>query len=443
MGLLESKKMKQYTEKSFPELPEAYLKEIERKYGPAHVEAIKAGEKAISAEDMVMQGRLRDDQFAPKNVDDFAMLDPKIDIKPDVGPGKPEKPYWPTNSEFADDLGMEMIRHTQKGTDDQLSRAMIRALRKVKESKGAELLDLTIEELDDLEKDPELLQKYLNVEGELAADPNAEGPDIMTRAQAEMLDEAINKEMEAQLEQIEKYDDIEGVAPTGLDLFADGPAGHMRKHSAESYELGKVPGVAGLYKLPKSDDGGDDDGTYDEIARLTGMNLQELQSLFNKVLVTRFVDNQTRLGKVRSVSILAIAGNGNGRLGLAMAKSTEPNVATQTAKLLAIRNMKPIRRYENRTVFGNVKAKISGTVVELFARPPGFGLRVPHRIFEMCRAAGIHDLASSFPRSKNPMNTVKAAYKALTNQPDPEEIAMGRGKKLVDARKVYYGGSVH
>lgn len=68
---------------------------------------------------------------------------------------------------------------------------------------------------------------------------------------------------------------------------------------------------------------------------------------------------------------------------------------------------------------------------------------MPHRIFEMCRAAGIYDLAARIPRSRNPMNTVKAAYWALTHQPDPDEIAMGRGKKLVDVRKVYYGGDVY
>jgi small subunit ribosomal protein S5 len=38
------------------------------------------------------------------------------------------------------------------------------------------------------------------------------------------------------------------------------------------------------------------------------------------------------------------------------------------------------------------------------------------------------------------MNTVKAAYQALMNQRLPDEIARGRGKKLVDVRKVYYGG---
>lgn len=41
------------------------------------------------------------------------------------------------------------------------------------------------------------------------------------------------------------------------------------------------------------------------------------------------------------------------------------------------------------------------------------------------------------------MNSVKATFKALWSQPNPEEIAIGRGKKLVDVRKVYYGGNVH
>jgi small subunit ribosomal protein S5 len=67
---------------------------------------------------------------------------------------------------------------------------------------------------------------------------------------------------------------------------------------------------------------------------------------------------------------------------------------------------------------------------------------VPHRLFEMCRACGIHDLASHMPRSRNPMNSVKAMFAALTNQKDPNEIAIGRGKKLVDVRSVYFGGNV-
>lgn len=60
----------------------------------------------------------------------------------------------------------------------------------------------------------------------------------------------------------------------------------------------------------------------------------------------------------------------------------------------------------------------------------------------MCRAAGIHDLAARVGRSRNPMNTVKAAYEALMSQRNPEDIARARGVKLVDVRKVYYAGKV-
>jgi len=72
----------------------------------------------------------------------------------------------------------------------------------------------------------------------------------------------------------------------------------------------------------------------------------------------------------------------------------------------------------------------------------GFGLRCQQYIYEMCRCAGISDIAARVTRARNPMNTVKAAYQALQSQKDPEEIAKGRGKKMVDVRKVYYAGNV-
>lgn len=38
------------------------------------------------------------------------------------------------------------------------------------------------------------------------------------------------------------------------------------------------------------------------------------------------------------------------------------------------------------------------------------------------------------------MNTIKAAFQALLKQRDPEQVARGRGRKMVDVRKVYYAG---
>ncbi|KAI1172333.1 37S ribosomal protein s5 [Nemania sp. FL0916] len=207
-------------------------------------------------------------------------------------------------------------------------------------------------------------------------------------------------------------------------------------------------GVEQPYKPIDSPEAGEqqeDDTSYEDLKRRTGLALPELNNLYSrsKVLLVRNVVNQTRLGKIRTMWCLSLVGNGNGRLGIGVAKAAEPQNAQHKSKMLAIRNMVPIRRYENRTIYGDVTVKVGATIVKLEARPPGFGLRASHRLFEIFRAVGIHDIAAKMPRGRNPMNSIKACVQALMNQPDPDAIALGRGKKLVDVRKVYYGGNVY
>ncbi|KAI1817082.1 37S ribosomal protein S5 [Poronia punctata] len=217
-------------------------------------------------------------------------------------------------------------------------------------------------------------------------------------------------------------------------------------NSALAPELGKdLFGVKGHYSKPNdpADEGMDPNGQFQDLKARTGMRMRDIVELskFTKVIVRRRVVNQTRLGKVRKMWILAICGTGNGRIGVGEASAVEPDDAKTKASQLAIANMLPIRRYENRTIYGKVSAKVGATVVQLESRPPGFGLRASHRLFEIFRAVGIHDISAKMPRGRNPMNSVKACIQALTSQRDPEEIAIGRGKKLVDVRKVYYGGN--
>ena len=72
----------------------------------------------------------------------------------------------------------------------------------------------------------------------------------------------------------------------------------------------------------------------------------------------------------------------------------------------------------------------------------GFGLRCQEKIYEMCKCAGIKDLAARVTRARNPMNTIKAAMQALLSQRNPDDIARARGRKLVDVRRVYYAGNL-
>ena len=103
----------------------------------------------------------------------------------------------------------------------------------------------------------------------------------------------------------------------------------------------------------------------------TGYTERQVKELRTKTLVSHSVTNQTRLGKVRRAYRLSIAGNANGLLGIGEAKSDEASDAKIQSQYRAIRNMQPIPRYENRTIYGDVTGKVGATSLKLMHRPPG------------------------------------------------------------------------
>jgi len=135
----------------------------------------------------------------------------------------------------------------------------------------------------------------------------------------------------------------------------------------------KTPGgMKGKEKEDEEDvDPRDPEGIFNKLIKQTGYTLDEIFELKAKVLVRHQVVNQTRLGKISSIYCLAIAGNGNGRLGIGQAKGQETEDTMHNARVAAIRNMQPIPRYEERTIFGDVEGKVSAVEVKLMARPPG------------------------------------------------------------------------
>lgn len=107
------------------------------------------------------------------------------------------------------------------------------------------------------------------------------------------------------------------------------------------------------------------------LSQQTGMSLDEIGKLQTKVLVTHRVVNQTRMGKIQSLYFLSVAGNGRGMVGIGEGKAAEDEDGRRQARMNAIRNMKPVPRYENRTIYGEVEAKVGASIVQLSARPPG------------------------------------------------------------------------
>lgn len=107
------------------------------------------------------------------------------------------------------------------------------------------------------------------------------------------------------------------------------------------------------------------------LMQMTGFSKDQIFGLRVKCLISHRVVNQTRLGKIGKAYVLSVAGNGNGLIGIGEGKSEEPGEARIQSQYRAIRNMQPILRYEGRTIYGDVKGKVSATELELYSRPPG------------------------------------------------------------------------
>ena len=107
------------------------------------------------------------------------------------------------------------------------------------------------------------------------------------------------------------------------------------------------------------------------LMKQTGLQFEQITKLRLKVLNMHRVVNQTRMGKVQSMYYLTVAGNGKGMVGIGEGKSTEMEDAQRQSAANAIRNMVPVMRYEERTIFGDVKGKVGATELRLMTRPPG------------------------------------------------------------------------
>lgn len=73
----------------------------------------------------------------------------------------------------------------------------------------------------------------------------------------------------------------------------------------------------------------------------------------------------------------------------------------------------------------------------------GYGIVANKNIHEVCRVVGISDIHVKLYGSTNPLNVVKGFFEILRNQKTPNDIALLRGKKVMDVEQSYYGYSEH
>jgi small subunit ribosomal protein S5 len=317
MGLVDKRPRKPAAQELFKAYSDEEKALLAKKYTPEQIRAIEAGEGAVPAEDLDRQGVIRTDIGSLPYLDDFSHYRGVVDKKP------PDNTPVDPNARFM--------------TPDELAKSFSDYYEKLAEENPSpepnyDAEELLGEPLEAPEFDPTRLNflradydspRYMGANGPVPSGPNLLAP-------------AIPKKI--------SVDGTSAIAENG-DVVEDPPEAEV--------------------------DPRDPNGIYNRLRKQTGLSLMDIRNLNTKILVRHYVAKQTRLGRVRSLYCLAIAGNKNGMLGIGQAKGQEQENTMNLAKMAAIRNMKPIPRYEDRTIYGDVDAKVSGVVVKLMARSPG------------------------------------------------------------------------
>ncbi|KAI9670454.1 MAG: 28S ribosomal protein S5, mitochondrial [Trizodia sp. TS-e1964] len=289
-------------------------KKLANRYNPEQLRAIEAGEDAIDPEDLLMQGKLRNDPFRLQYLDDLSVIRPVVDKK-----------VQPPASNHDPDLRLK--------NEDEIV---------------ADLADF-------IENIPQ---------------------DVLDRGDGrlEWMKFLDNRRLTVGKEEAER-------APQ--DFLAP-----------------VLPKIDDPVMPKKVEDKNLPDEDMRQLMKQTGFTHDEIRALRTKNLVTHRVVNQTRMGKIQSQYCLCVAGNGNGLIGIGEGKSAEHLDAFKQAQRMAIRNMKPVLRYEERTIFGDVEGKVAASVVKLFARPPGEFLHLPNTLKEASKwlaqalAYGVNNISS-------------------------------------------------
>ena len=130
-------------------------------------------------------------------------------------------------------------------------------------------------------------------------------------------------------------------------------------------------------------------------------------------------------GKRLGFNALAVVGDGKGRVGMALGRSTEASDAIRKGFLQAQRNMTPIV-LKGTTIPHEIIGRSDASKVLLKPASPGTGIIAGGAVRAVCEACGIRDILTKSLGSCNAVNLVKATLEGLLSLESAETMAQRR-----------------
>jgi small subunit ribosomal protein S5 len=136
-------------------------------------------------------------------------------------------------------------------------------------------------------------------------------------------------------------------------------------------------------------------------------------------------------GRHLSFSAMVVVGDSQGKVGVGLGKADAVPDAVKKGGYYARRNMVNVPLSKT-TITHEIKVKYCGAEVMLRPAAPGTGVIAGGSVRAVVELAGIKDILTKATHSTNPINLVKATFKALSMLKDPE-TEKARRQVVIDA----------
>lgn len=148
-----------------------------------------------------------------------------------------------------------------------------------------------------------------------------------------------------------------------------------------------------------------------------------------KLVAVNRVAKVVKGGRQFGFTALTVVGDGRGKVGFGYGKAREVPVAIQKAMQAARKNLASVP-LKDATLHYPLKGSHGTTRVYMQPAADGTGLIAGGGMRAVFECAGVRNVLAKSHGSRNPINVVRATFKALTSIQSPEDIAAKRGKRV-------------
>ena len=151
--------------------------------------------------------------------------------------------------------------------------------------------------------------------------------------------------------------------------------------------------------------------------------------LQEKLVQVNRVAKTVKGGRIMSFTALTVVGDGKGRVGYGRGKAREVPVAIQKAMEAARRNMIDVS-LDGTTIQYPTKGIHAASKIYMQPASEGTGVIAGGAMRSVLELAGVQNVLAKCYGSTNPVNVVRATFKALRDMKSPEDVAAKRGKSV-------------